>query len=334
MAVDPEQLRRGVEFLAKNPPAKGRVSAGSSPMAASHPADTAAPLEITAVRADGWLGDLLSGAAAQSLQPLAHPRPSSPRYCVPTQQRGLSWLAFLSSLGLGTCLADDMGLGKTVPMLALECVQRHDEPDTGPTLLLCPMSLVGNWQREAAKFAPTLRVYAHHGGARLRGDALREHLADTDIMVTTYATATRDIDELAGFRWNRVVLDEAQAVKNSLSRGAKAVRRLEAAHRVALTGTPVETGSPSCGPSWTSSTRACSGPPRCSAPGTRFPVEKYGQTEPAERLRKHHPRPYILRRLKSDPTIIDDLPEKIEIKQYCQLTTERAHPCTSPSSTR
>ncbi len=321
VAVDPEQLRRGVEFLAKNPTGQA-TTAKILAMAASHPADTAAPLEITAVRADGWLGDLLSGAAAQSLQPLAPP-PEFAAVLRPYQQRGLSWLAFLSSLGLGTCLADDMGLGKTVQLLALESVQRHDEPDTGPTLLLCPMSLVGNWQREAAKFAPALRIYAHHGGARLRGDALREHLADTDVMVTTYATATRDIDELAGFRWNRVVLDEAHAVKNSLSRGAKAVRRLEAAHRVALTGTPVENRLAELWSIMDFLNPGLLGSSEVFRTRYAIPVEKYGQTEPAERLRKIT-RPYILRRLKSDPTIIDDLPEKIEIKQYCQLTTEQA----------
>src|SRR6202022_1507837 len=97
-----------------------------------------------------------------------------------------------------------------------ETLQRHQDRDASPTLLLCPMSLVGNWQREAAKFAPGLRVYAHHGGARLHGDALRELLEQTDLIVSTYATATRDIDELAGYEWNRVVLDEAQAGKKRL----------------------------------------------------------------------------------------------------------------------
>ena len=321
VAVDPDQLRRGLEFLAKNPTGQA-TTAEILALAASHPDGTDTPLEVTAVRADGWLGDLLSGAAAQSLLPLAPP-PEFTAMLRPYQQRGLSWLAFLSSLGLGSCLADDMGLGKTVQLLALESAQRHDEPGAAPTLLLCPMSLVGNWQREAAKFAPTLRVYAHHGTARLRGDALREHLADTDVVVTTYATASRDIDELAGFRWNRVVLDEAQAVKNSLSRGAKAVRRLKAGHRVALTGTPVENRLAELWSIMDFLNPGLLGSSEVFRTRYAIPVEKYGQTEPAERLRRIT-RPYVLRRLKSDPTIIDDLPEKIEIKQYCQLTTEQA----------
>jgi SNF2 family DNA or RNA helicase len=321
VAVDPEQLRRGLEFLARKP--TGRATAAEIlTLAARHPDDIDTPLEVTSVRADGWLGELLSGAAAQSLQPL-QPPPGFTATLRPYQQRGLSWLAFLSSLGLGSCLADDMGLGKTVQLLAMECLQRHQDAGTGPTLLLCPMSLVGNWQREAAKFAPGLRVYPHHGGARLHGDALCSHLEDIDLVVTTYATATRDIDELAGYGWNRVVLDEAQAVKNSLSRAAKAVRRLEAGHRVALTGTPVENRLAEL---W--SIMDFLNPGLLSSPElfrTRYaiPVERYGQTEPAERLRAIT-RPYVLRRLKTDPAIIDDLPEKIEIKQYCQLTTEQA----------
>jgi SNF2 family DNA or RNA helicase len=157
----------------------------------------------------------------------------------------------------------------------------------------------------------------------LRGDALREHLGDTDVVVTTYATASRDIGELAGFRWNRVVLDEAQAVKNSLSRGAKAVRRLKAGHRVALTGTPVENRLAELWSIMDFLNPGLLGSSEVFRTRYAIPVEKYGQTEPAERLRRIT-RPYVLRRLKSDPTIIDDLPEKIEIKQYCQLTTEQA----------
>lgn len=321
VAVDPDQLRRGLEFLSRKPTGRA-TTAQLLALAAGHPEDADAPLDVTTVRADGWLGDLLSGAAPRSLRPL-EPPPEFAATLRPYQQRGLSWLAFLSSLGLGSCLADDMGLGKTVQLLALESAQRHDEPGAGPTLLLCPMSLVGNWQREAAKFAPALRVYAHHGPARLRGAALSEQLADTDVVVSTYATVTRDIDELAEFEWNRVVLDEAQAVKNSLSRGAKAVRRLEAGHRVALTGTPVENRLAELWSIMDFLNPGLLGSSQTFRTRYAIPVEKYGQTEPAERLRRIT-RPYILRRLKTDPTIIDDLPAKIEIKQYCRLTVEQA----------
>jgi SNF2 family DNA or RNA helicase len=321
VAIDPEQLRRGLEFLARKPTGR-KTAAEILALAASHPDDIDTPLDVTAVRADGWLGDLLSGAAAQSLQPL-EPPDGFTATLRPYQQRGLAWLAFLSSLGLGSCLGDDMGLGKTVQLLAMETLQRHHDPATGPTLLLCPMSLVGNWQKEAAKFAPSLRVYAHHGGARLHGEALAELLQRIDLVVSTYPTAIRDIDELAGYEWNRVVLDEAQAVKNSLSRGAKAVRRLEAGHRVALTGTPMENRLAELWSIMDFLNPGLLGSSEHFRTRYAIPIERHGQTEPAERLRTAT-RPYILRRLKTDPSIIDDLPDKIEIKQYCQLTTEQA----------
>ncbi|MGH3440064.1 MAG: DEAD/DEAH box helicase, partial [Sciscionella sp.] len=320
VAVDPDALRRGLEFLRSTPSGK-KSAAEVLALAARHPTDVDAPLPLASVRADGWLGDLLDGTAEQSLRPVSPPSGFAAELR-PYQQRGLSWLALLSSLGLGGCLADDMGLGKTVQLLALEACERADA-DSAPTLLLCPMSLVGNWQREAARFAPGLRVYAHHGPARHHGDELRETLAATDVVVTTYGTAVRDIDELSGHEWRRVALDEAQAVKNSLSRAAKAIRTLRAEHRVALTGTPMENRLAEL---WSIMDFLNPGILGTSASfRTRYaiPVERHGREEPARQLRRVT-RPYVLRRLKTDPRIIDDLPEKIEIRQYCQLTVEQA----------
>ena len=142
-------------------------------------------------------------------------------------------------------------------------------------------------------------------------------------MVSTYATGTRDIDELAGYEWHRVVLDEAQAIKNSLSRTAKATRRLRAGHRVALTGTPVENRLAELWSIMDFLNPGILGSSDMFRARYAIPVERHGATEPAERLRAIT-RPYILRRLKTDPTIIDDLPEKIEMKEYCQLTVEQA----------
>lgn len=324
VAVDHEQLRRGLDFLERSRSGTATVAEILALAAESRDALGGAevPLDVVAVRADGWLGDLLSGAAATTLAP-CDPPPTFAATLRPYQRRGLSWLMFLSSLGLGACLADDMGLGKTVQLLALESTERQKDPSTGPTLLICPMSLVGNWQREAAKFAPELRVYPHHGATRCHGDELVDRIADTDLVVTTYATAIRDIDELADLRWNRVVLDEAQAVKNRLSRGAKAVRRLDAGHRVALTGTPMENRLAELWSVMDFLNPGLLGSPELFRTRYAIPVERYGHTEPAERLRAIT-RPYLLRRLKTDPTIIDDLPEKVEIKQYCQLTAEQA----------
>ena len=324
VAVDAEQVRRGLDFLRRQP--AGPRSAGDIVALAALPEEVDVPLPVTSVRADGWLGDLLSGAAEQTLPPVPAP-PGFRATLRPYQRRGLSWLVFMSSFGLGACLADDMGLGKTIQLLALEAHTRaaadDTETDVGPTLLLCPMSLVGNWEREAARFAPDLRVYAHHGRERLRGEALAGALAETDIVVTTYATATRDIDELADHTWHRLVLDEAQAVKNSLSRAAKAVRRLDARHRVALTGTPMENRLAELWSIMDVLNPGILGLSEQFRARYAIPVERHGETEPAERLRTIT-RPYVVRRLKTDPQIIDDLPDKVEITQHCHLTAEQA----------
>ncbi|HET7398141.1 MAG TPA: DEAD/DEAH box helicase [Intrasporangium sp.] len=320
VAVNADHLRRGIEFL--NQPARPRTAAEVLALAAAHPDDLDTPLPVTGVTADGWLGELLAGSPPSTLTPV-HPPESFTATLRPYQSRGLSWLAYLAALGLGACLADDMGLGKTVQLLALESAHRAANPDTGPTLLLCPMSLVGNWEREAAKFAPQLRVHAHHGRDRLRGDALRDQLAATDLVVTTYPTGIRDIDELADLCWHRVVLDEAQAIKNSLSRTAKATRRLQARHRVALTGTPVENRLSELWSIMEFLNPGLLGSSELFRTRYAIPVERHGATEPAERLRTVT-QPYILRRLKTDPTIIDDLPEKLEMKEYCRLTVEQA----------
>ncbi len=321
VAVDPDHLRRGLEFLTRQPErpsTAGEVIA----LATGHPDDLGTPLPVIAVHADGLLGDLLDGSAEKALQPLDAPD-GFQADLRPYQSRGLSWLAFLADLGLGACLADDMGLGKTIQLLALEAHHRGEHPEARPTLLLCPMSLVGNWQREAARFAPHLRTYAHHGPSRLHGTDLAEHLEATDLVLTTYATATRDVDELAAHEWERLVLDEAQAVKNSQSRTARAVRRLHAGHRVALTGTPMENRLSDLWSIMDVLNPGILGSAERFRARYAVPIERHGETEPAQRLRSIT-RPYLLRRVKTDPAIIDDLPEKIEITQHYRLTTEQA----------
>jgi superfamily II DNA or RNA helicase len=336
VTIDAERLRAGLEFLRKARARRG----GAAPTAAEvlalaqrHPDDRAddgwgdwdddggIPLPVTDIRADGWIGDLLSGEAERAITPLGPP-PGFRAELRPYQQRGVSWLAFLSALGLGACLADDMGLGKTVQLLALEAHERAATPQ-GPTLLICPMSLVGTWQREAARFAPALRVHAQHGPDRLHGEALTERIAASDLVVTTYATATRDADELAGVAWRRLVLDEAQAVKNSRAAHATAVRRFAAEHRVALTGTPVENRLSELWSIMDVLNPGLLGSAEKFRNRYAIPVERHGNTEAAALLRRVT-RPYLLRRVKTDPTIIDDLPEKIEITQHYRLTREQA----------
>ncbi|MEO3803405.1 DEAD/DEAH box helicase [Nonomuraea sp. B1E8] len=272
-----------------------------------------AELPLLEVDADGVLGDLLSGQAERRLTPLATPA-GLDATLRPYQERGLAWLSFLSELGLGGVLADDMGLGKTITTLALLVHERA----AAPTLLVCPMSLVGNWQREAARFAPGLRVYVHHGSGRDPAEIER-----ADLVITTYGTAQRDLETLRRHEWRRVVCDEAQAIKNSGTLQAQAVRSIPTGTRLALTGTPVENHLAEL---WSIMEFAN---PGLLGPRTRFrtrfqePIEAR-QDEQAARALKRATGPFILRRLKTDKSIISDLPEKLEIKEWCPLTTEQA----------
>lgn len=328
VAVDQRQLQRGLEFLSRE--GAGQRTAGEIlALALSHPDDLDLPLELADVVAGGWLGDVLSGTVSDSIVAVDPPEDFAATLR-PYQHRGLGWLHFLGRLGLGACLADDMGLGKTVQLLALEATSRArqgatdaGDPASRPTLLLCPMSLIGNWEAEAARFAPRLRVLAHHGPDRRHGDDLTAALGETDLVVTTYATALNDIEELAGIEWERIVLDEAQAIKNRLSRTAKAVRRLTAGQRIALTGTPVENRLAELWSIMDFLNAGVLGSPELFRARFATPIERHRDDEAAGMLRRIT-RPYILRRLKTDPAIIDDLPEKIEIKQHYRLTVEQA----------
>ncbi|WP_234401899.1 DEAD/DEAH box helicase, partial [Thermobifida halotolerans] len=233
--VDPAALRQTLEFLRRR--GRGRMRRSQALALALSPApETPAPIE--SADADGALGALLRGDSEHRLTPLATP-PGFHGELRPYQRRGAAWLRFLGDLGLGAILADDMGLGKTVQLLALLADERA-RGTAGPTLMVCPVSLTGNWLREAARFTPGLRVRLHHGPDRPHGNDLARLLGRTDLLVTTYGVVSRDADELAAIPWRRVVCDEAQAIKNSGTRQARAVRGLRAETRIALTGTPVE----------------------------------------------------------------------------------------------
>ncbi|MEU5944509.1 DEAD/DEAH box helicase [Micromonospora sp. NPDC047465] len=276
-------------------------------------------LPVLEVSADGALGDLLAGAVERRLTPL-DPPPGFHGTLRPYQRRGLAWLAFLQSLGLGGVLADDMGLGKTVQLLALLA---QDPPEAGPTLLVCPMSLVGNWQREASRFTPGLRVHVHHGAERARGTAFATAVHEADLVVTTYSVAARDAVDLAGIDWHRVVVDEAQAIKNAATRQAEAVRALPARHRIAVTGTPVENRLADLWSIMQFANPGLLGPAASFKKAYAEPIERHGDAEAAERLRRITG-PFVLRRLKTDSSIISDLPEKLEMEVLCNLTAEQA----------
>ncbi|WP_047151077.1 DEAD/DEAH box helicase [Aneurinibacillus tyrosinisolvens] len=237
----------------------------------------------------------------------------------PYQKIGYAWMAAMTDMGFGVCLADDMGLGKTVQVISL--LLRKQEKDTA--LILCPTSLLGNWQRELERFAPSLRVAVHHGQGRAHGEDFNKLAAAHDIILSTYHMAYRDESELSAINWDYLVLDEAQSIKNSSARMTQSVQRLRAVRRIAMTGTPVENR---LGEIW--SLFQFLNPGYLGSP-TRFrsrfavPIERFKDKERAETLRKLM-KPFILRRIKTDPDIIQDLPEKIEMKTFCTLTAEQA----------
>jgi hypothetical protein len=198
-----------------------------------------------------------------------------------------------------------------------------DAVKTGPTLLICPMSLVGNWQREAAKFTPTLRVHVHHGAERAQGKKFTEAVAAADLVVTTYALAARDAAALRKIEWHRVVVDEAQAIKNAATRQATAVRSLPARHKIAVTGTPVENRLADLWSLMEFTNPGLLGPAAEFKRAYAEPIQRHNDEQAAERLRRLTG-PFVLRRLKTDKTIISDLPEKLEMEVVCNLTGEQA----------
>jgi len=282
-------------------------------------------LPVAGVTADGWLGTLLAAGGPDG-RPTSRGTPTGFVGALrPYQERGLAWLEFLGGLGLGACLADDMGLGKTAQVLALLVAERSATTAnvSGRTLVVCPMSVVENWRREAERFAPNLAVHVHHGSDRLGGEDLDIATAGADLVITTYGLVARDVDALAAIGWDRLVLDEAQNIKNSAARQAQAVRRIRAPRRIALTGTPVENRLAELWSIMEVLNPGLLG--SASAFRRRFavPIERYGDDDAAGRLRRATA-PFILRRLKSDRAIIADLPEKLEMTVYCSLTREQA----------
>ncbi|MFF5711802.1 DEAD/DEAH box helicase [Streptomyces sp. NPDC012756] len=270
------------------------------------------------VAATGWLERLR--------ERLAEPEGDRPEIAQPPalaatlrdyQLRGLDWLHRMTSLGLGGCLADDMGLGKTITVIALHLHRQADPASAGPTLVVCPTSLMGNWQREIEKFAPGTPVRRFHGAARDLED-----LADGGFVLTTYGTMRLDAERLAARNWGLVVADEAQHVKNPYSATARQLRTIGARARVALSGTPVENNLSELWAILDWTTPGLLG--GLGAFRTRFAAAVEGGQDPAaaERLAALV-RPFLLRRRKSDPGIAPELPPKTETDRTVSLTPEQ-----------
>jgi len=282
----------------------------------------AARAEWSAVTAGPWLDAMLAALRNPGDGEAADPGPELLTTLRPYQREGVAWLLLLARLRLGACLADDMGLGKTIQVIALLLLlRRHGE--RGPHLLVVPASLLGNWSAELERFAPTLRPLVAHPSA-LAGAQLREHppagLDAMDVVLTTYGTVGR----AAWIRdrgWGLVVLDEAQAIKNPAAQQTRAVKSLRAGARIALTGTPIENR---LGDLWSLFDFLDPG-----LLGSASAFRSLAKRIAADPQRGFAPlrslvRPYILRRVKTDRRVIADLPDKIEVVAWCQLTRTQA----------
>jgi SNF2 family DNA or RNA helicase len=280
-------------------------------------------LEIESVTGEGWIKELFEGSEEGNFKILPPPEGLQAELRL-YQERGFSWLSFLGRLGLGACLADDMGLGKTLQTLAFLLREKTEGRLDKPALLLCPTSVAGNWVKEAQRFTPGLRVHLRHGLGRTRSaDSFQKETGKSDLVVTTYGLARREEQLLAGMDWAGVILDEAQNIKNPEARQSRAVRTLKGRFRLALTGTPVENRLSELWSIFEFLNPGFLGSFNDFSRRFAVPVERYQDGHAASRL-KRLTQPFLLRRLKTDRRIISDLPEKLEMKVYCNLTREQA----------
>ncbi len=310
--IDPEEARRARETQDRKVTpidALGAVLTGSTEVDGRR----------VEVAATGWLQrlrDRLADPESAAQQAIGQPEALTATLR-DYQLRGLNWLDTMTSLGLGACLADDMGLGKTITLIALHLHRQSDRDAAGPTLVVCPTSLMGNWQREIQKFAPGTPVRRFHGASRSLED-----LVDGEFVLTTYGTMRLDAPRLAAVSWGMVVIDEAQHVKNPHSATAKQLRTIGARARVALTGTPVENNLSELWAILDWTTPGLLG--RLGTFRTRYAAAVEGGDDPgaAERLAALV-RPFLLRRRKSDPGIAPELPPKTETDRAVSLTPEQ-----------
>jgi len=318
VAVDPSELADIRRRIAGGP---GRITLREA-LGAALAGETREGQLATSVVASGEFAAVLERLRQSSATDLEPPT-SLNAVLRPYQRRGQSWLATMASLGLGACLADDMGLGKTVQLLAHLLRRRAAAPGDGrPSLLIAPTSVVGNWEREVERFAPSLALARHYGGERARSaDELT--VSPGALVLTSYGLLRRDAALLASVDWAAVVLDEAQNIKNSASATARAARALRASERFALTGTPVENRLAELWSILEFINPGVLGSLETFRRDFAVPIERYGREAAAARLRRMAS-PFILRRLKSDPTIIADLPPKHEMKVVCTLSREQA----------
>ena len=280
-------------------------------------------LPVVSFEASGALEDLINTLNGnRTLEAIA--APAGFRGALrPYQARGVGWLSFLEQWSLGACLADDMGLGKTIQLIAFLLHLQEQNSLNQPTLLVCPTSVLGNWEREVKKFGPSLKVLQHHGDGRPKGKDFAKSVKGKQLVITSYALVQRDLKDLQTVAWQGIVLDEAQNIKNPEAKQSQAVRQLEAQFRIALTGTPVENRLSELWSILDFLNPGYLGPKNFFQRRFATPIERYGDTSSLQTL-KALVQPFILRRLKTDRDIIQDLPEKQEMAIFCGLSSEQA----------
>ena len=240
------------------------------------------------------------------------------------QKRGVAWLQYLENLGLNPCLADDMGLGKTLEVIACLLKEREGADVLPPTLIIAPTSVLGNWRKEIERFAPNIRTMVHQGSTRIKDEKTFKGMCqEHDVVLTSFALARLDEKLLKSLKWHRVVIDEAQNIKNPQAAQTRAILKLTAPHRLALTGTPVENRLRDLWSIFNFLHPGYLGKEAQFRKTFEMPIHKENDTTKSETLKKLV-EPFILRRVKTDKRIINDLPDKIEQKMYCTLTPEQA----------
>lgn len=243
----------------------------------------------------------------------------------PYQQTGFDWLVFMREQGFGVCLADDMGLGKTVQLIAYLLHIHRTKKASEPSFIICPTSVLGNWQKELARFAPDLDVHVHYGQQRSKDESFASELKNInpDVVLTTYGTASQDAESLSEVNWASVTLDEAQNIKNMHTKQSRAIRKLRGEHHLALTGTPVENRLSELWAIFDFIYKGYLGSFRKFQEGYIAPIERDDSEEHKRKLRLKI-RPFLMRRTKQDPDLLLNLPDKQEQREYCPLTTEQA----------
>ena len=319
--LSPERVEEVLEALQARPESPKMTLGDVLQLELGRPRDGSLP--VTDLEATGWIETLLIRLAGREELPHLEAPRSFHGKLRPYQKHGLSWLSFLGRWNLGACLADDMGLGKTIQVLALLLHLEDNGELDRPVLLICPTSVVSNWRKEAERFAPSLRVLIHHGQERHEGERFQKEAARHHLVVSTYSLVHRDLERLSRVEWEGLVLDEAQNIKNPQAKQTRALRKLVAPRRIALTGTPVENRLSEL---WSIMEFLNPGYLGSEASFRRryaLPIERYRDPSAATELRKLV-EPFVLRRVKTDPTVIKDLPSKNEMKVYCSLTQEQA----------